>query len=525
MLASANTLLMVAAVSGASIIVSDKALRSKVPGRRVLSMGLLYWLSFQIYLLLPTALKLATSYSFIEQVESLHRYVLAEQATALCIGVASFTLAFIIGRLLWVPLIGRRVSVFSASMLSRKMPYRTLLLQTVLTGSWLVCYSILSAIFDLHDRYSAHAWTSMPARIIGWFPVYLGLVGPYYYLTAKCVRSSNYWKHLESMKLKDSIKSLKGLEIVLLVEASGILLCLIKTGSRSYLVASLLSGLFGWLSAKRMSPKSLFKQLIILFIVVAIGIPAAETLRIARSRPSFYKFNPLSFARQIAADATIKPDLRRFTIMNRRDELSEGVFLSNEICSSHTKSLTNPIVYPLIESCINHGEDNISTKYYDQSLAALKEFPKSSLSFLFETDERHVLLAKRMGLNTKGVSRGERINLLADLYNRFRLSGVLIGFAVLGIAISLLEAILEKIGQGLEKTLLLYLLPLCWLMSNQGFPIITQIWSFAVLWPKIIILSLLISYVDRRIIRYVDSARPEELKVYDSDNSALVQVV
>ena len=159
------------------------------------------------------------------------------------------------------------------------------------------------------------------------------------------------------------------------------------------------------------------------------------------------------------------------------------------------------------------------------SFSALKEFPKSSLSFLFETDERHILLAKRMGLNTEGVSRGERINFLADLYNRFRLSGVFIGYAVLGVAISLLEAFLETIGQGLEKSLMLYLLPLCWLMSNQGFPIITQFWSFLVLWPKLVILALLVSCVNRRIIRYVDSTESGGQKFYDVDNSALVQVV
>lgn len=153
----------------------------------------------------------------------------------------------------------------------------------------------------------------------------------------------------------------------------------------------------------------------------------------------------------------------------------------------------------MLLNCYRYAEDRIGFKYYDQNLADLQELPGSRSKGLFEGQERHSLLAKRMSLNVDSVSRGERLNLLADTFNRFGLIGLGLAFLVKGVLISITGEAVSSLSRRYYKLKLIGLLPLIWLISNFSFPLITQTWFFFILWPRVIAGAIALSWLTNKI--------------------------
>ena len=143
-------------------------------------------------------------------------------------------------------------------------------------------------------------------------------------------------------------------------------------------------------------------------------------LRIARSKATFFRDDPIDVLNTIASSTDFRVNVETLVTHNRRNEFSDAAFLDQLTCKEllgrENNNQTNRDERNDVEirRCIDFAESNIGLRGIWGRYVLSKE--NKNLEMPDENKwKRNISL---LGLSSSEVSKGETLNLYADLYQR-----------------------------------------------------------------------------------------------------------
>ena len=294
--------------------------------------------------------------------------------------------------------------------------------------------SLVGIIFEAHTRFSSYIQNGIISKIISSSMVREVSANAFIFASVAFLANSQTTQRQPHRRRK----------IITFALLLSIFLIDVKTGSRSILAAHLGIAFCGIVVFNNYKPKGILKASAAATLIVMLLIPAGETLRIARSRSSFFKDNPIEAIRTIATSSDTRMNVRSMAKNNRRDEFSDAAFLDQETCKNALKSYsgnrtnTNTLKSKEAKRCMNFAESqigfsDIKSRYFELVRTGNRDSNDG------ERKARHVAL---LGISPAAISKGETINLYADLYQRNGLTAIIIWFFMMGMSVKIIETII-----------------------------------------------------------------------------------
>ena len=458
--------------------------------------GLLWITSFIIYIYIPTIVDSLAGVSLFSDIAEIHSQIITTKfliAGTICLG---FSLGhyFISLFRIRVPRELKNNPVSSPHTIGQKyflgISFRLLGILGLLSISALLA----AHLPDTFDRYNSGATEAPVARIIQ----SLNLVGLSVYSfcfgTGALASRSSWWDNTgksDTLPTKD-ISWMSASCKLIVAETVIILLLLLKTGSRSMILACGLSFLIGLASTTPLNKKKVFK-LVAACIVIILLLPGTfETIRIARSDSNFYRSNPFHMMTRLLSSATLRPNFHSVAIQNRREEFNEIALIKADLCSQaismYGESLAKHQVKRL-QAC----QLGIIDEYKDSNpliangyLNKIGGLPLLNTLSLFKED-REIDLHSVLARPEESTSNGEKINLTGDLHLRggyiyTTLGGFALGASYAVVAIANCWA--AYYARNKTSRFLIFCLPLGLFSGALLLTIDGQVWLLLTQYPK-----------------------------------------
>ena len=484
------------AVATATIWASEK--RSKHPYK--MPWGLLWITSFIIYIYVPTIIDSLAKVSLFGDIEHIHNQVLTTKfltAGALCFG---FSLGYYV--ISQIQIKTPRESKNNQGSGQHTVGGKNYLGISIRLASTLGVLS-LSALFAAHlpdtfDRYNSGATAEPIARIIQSLNLAGLSVYSFFYGIGVLASLSSWWDvpvKFGTLRTRVIRWRSDAYYYLIVAETLGVLLLLLKTGSRSMIVASGLSFLIGLISTTPLNKTKVLK-LTTAFIVIIVLLPGTfETIRIARSNSDFYRSNPSHMFRLIKVSATFRPSLSSIAIKNRREEFNEIALLKADLCiqtiAKHGKSLAKHQIMRL-QACQLGVIDEYKSSNpliangYLRRVFSLPLLDTLSLS----KQDRAIDLSKVLARSEQSTSKGEKINLAGDLFLRGGYIYTIIGGYLLGTSYAIVSIAncwaIHFIKNSVSRVLI-FCLPLGLMSGALLLTIDGQVWLLLTQYPKSIL--------------------------------------
>ena len=479
-----------------SLITTWRCDRKLNSHRKVLPIGTLWMISTLIYITIPCITKNLFNISTFVHHETIHILTRTHETQAISLSI----MAFSAGYYLLHKLAGQHQHNTSrynqrGDTLRLKSNYRAKgSLANIAYTSGLIAISvqILKILAGVQSRFHHSSLQINMLRIIDFIPLGILSTSIYFFTATSLIATAGDKNRRSAMQI-----AILGF-LILILE--------IKSGSRSYLLSNMLSAVLGLAYSGQWKPKSTIKLIAISIATIAILVPSAEALRIARSSTDFFKDNPIRTIERIKTGAleTLQSNPANWVVHNRRDSLSEVVFPTSSDCRNamvENKFSTLPQAQLLPETrladCIQHDEQMIKTKYLPSPQEIAKGIITGNTKILFDPDERMNKLANKASARPGSVSKGEKLTLIADSYQRFGYMGIAGVFVTLGFIYGTIKKILIKWSSDglMEKRITIALSPIVLMAGTFSYPLLTQGWAALVFLPKLIISCLLIAFM------------------------------
>lgn len=344
--------------------------------------------------------------------------------------------------------------------------------------------SIAGIAFEAHTRFSSYMQNGTISRLISSSMIREVSANAFVFAAIALLTSNQ-----KTLDLKIKKRQITTAILMLLI------FCIdIKTGSRSLLMAHLGTAFCGIVVFNNFKPNEIVKISVIGITMLALAIPAGETLRIARSKSSFFKDNPIEVARTIASSAITSFNARSIIENNRRNEFSDAAFLDRTTCEdiynrrTRAKNSAKTQEIEELKRCLDHAE----TKIKLEGLAPrhfTQEARSTSKSVANNRQARNLAL---LGIAPDAISKGETLNLYADLYQRDGLAAVGIWFFMMGISIKTIERVITSATYQIPSTygFMLAATPLFLLSGSASYTVEFFIFGFPKLIFKLIAISI-----------------------------------
>lgn len=475
--------------------------------------GLIWAASYSVYLAIPFGLRKISRYTNIADISpSLSERILERQATALSVFAIGFAMGYAVYATLRKSknishLLSRVASTDGDSCIIEERVQRGTFnpdwIFTLATGGFTSAAVIISALTDFSDRYNSGAAEGIAARVLSTLAVngflssfFLFIAG----IKARDLASTGKRPNIAKVRMNSNLCYL-----ALMAEALILLAYALKSGSRSIMLMCMVSMMAGYIYQGHNRGKVASAKLIITVGLISfLAMPLGETVRIARSSSDFYKFNPLHASKLLVSSLTINISPTEFAIRNRRDELSDGAYITEseykkvlielrpnktdlQISGSEQREIIGPTRSPADLTIVAQAKDMIT------NIQAI------GTAALFHSKEDSTRQAVKLGLDPKSLSSGEQINLPSELYSKGGLRFSLIGGFALGLILAGTREITTLTAERLffEAGLYIKSIPLGLLAGNLSLPLITQAWLLFVQLPKMILVSIALGAIVR----------------------------
>ncbi len=293
--------------------------------------------------------------------------------------------------------------------------------------------SIAGIFFEAHTRFSSYLQEGIISKAI----------------TASMIRevSSNAFVFASIAALTHSHENSGKKEKITTTLFLFLILCIdVKTGSRSILLAHLSCLFCGAVIFKKFKKNQILKISAIALCTLLILIPAGETLRIARSKATFFRDDPIYGIKTIAASTDFRVNVESLVTHNRRNEFSDAAFLDQSTCKEllrsekYSQANRESRESKEIERCIDHAESNIGFHDIWETKTNSNDGGVSQISDKNRWNKNILLL----GFSQTEISKGETLNLYADLFQRGSLQAVGLWFLLMGISAKALESLITN---------------------------------------------------------------------------------
>ena len=461
--------------------------------------GLLWITSFFIYIYIPIIIDSLAGQSLFSDIAEIHNQIITAKfllAGTICL---SFSLGYhFISRLRIKTPPVPKVNPSSSHHAIHQKSYLGISIQLIgILGLLSLSALVAAHIPDTFDRYNSGATEAPFARIIQSLNLARLSVYSFFYGIGVLVSRRSWWEipdKADTLRAKRA-RSRSSAYYLTVAETLAVFLLLLKTGSRSMLIASGMSFLVGLISTRPLSRAKIIKLTAACVVVIMLLPGTFETIRIARSNSDFYRSNPSHMMVRLMGSATWKPSFRSLAIQNRREEFNEIALLKADLCSQtlakYRKSFADHQIKRL-QACQLEVIDeykNLNPLIANGYLSKVFSLPLLNTLDLFRQD-RVVDLKKVLARAEGATSEGEKINLGGDLYLRGGYIYTVFGGFLLGTSyaiVSIANCWAAYLIKSDVSRVLIFCLPLGLLSGALLLTIDGQVWLLLTQYPKSIL--------------------------------------